>query len=295
MNTTSPTSLPASSKKISGVIVARNEEDKIAFALESIRSVVDEIIFFDMDSSDRTGEIAASYGAQVFRVAAMGAQEPARPLAVQKAAGPWILMLDADELLSPDLCKRILEVAACDDFDVVSLPRQNYLFGKVMTGALMGANDDRQIRFFRKGNVDIWPRMHFQPTIKPGSRILNLTFPADGAIIHFNYLDIDNYLEKFSRYTRLEALEPNPPPKYSLGKTILRAGYEFINRYVRKGGYRDGWRGFYIALSMSFYKITIWARLSELKEVGSASEIRAIYAREAKAMLANMPGGGGPI
>lgn len=91
--------------RISGVIVARNEENKIALALESVRSIVQEIVFFDMDSSDGTGAIAETYGATVVRVPPMAGQEPARPLAVAKATGDWILMFDADEILSPSFGK----------------------------------------------------------------------------------------------------------------------------------------------------------------------------------------------
>jgi len=282
--------LPPGVPRISGVIVARNEENKIALALESVRPLVHEIIFFDMDSSDRTGAIAESYGATVVRIPQMGGQEPARPLAVAEATGDWILMFDADEILSPVLRERLLRLVRDDEADVVSLPRQNYLFGNVMTGALMGPNDDRQIRFFKKGAVEVSPILHFQPYIVPGKRLLNLMHPDDGAIIHFNYVDISNYLAKFNRYTQFEASEPTVSSNYTFSRTMLKVGWEFVNRYIRKGGYRDGWRGLYISVAMSFYRFTIWARVCERNEVGTTQQIEAIYAKEARIALTNIKG-----
>ncbi len=270
------------SPRISGVVVARNEANRIAFALEAVRPLVQEIIFFDMDSSDRTGEIAESYGATVFRVPPMGGQEPARVLAIEKATGDWILMFDADEILSSAMRERLFRLVRDDEADVASLPRLNYLFGKVMTGALMGANDDRQIRFFKRGCVDVSPLLHAQPTIHLGSRVLDLQYPNDGAIIHFNYVDISNYLEKFNRYTGMEAAKPASRKEYTFQKMVLKAGWEYVNRYLRKGGYRDGWRGLYIALAMSFYRFTIWARVRELEEVGTREDVEDFYRKEAK-------------
>jgi glycosyltransferase involved in cell wall biosynthesis len=266
---------------ISGVIVARNEADKIAHALASVRPIVQEIIFYDMDSNDGTGAIAAEFGAEVVHIPPMIGQEPVRPRAVEQAKGDWILMFDADEVLSGELQEALVRIAVNDVADVVSLPRFNYLFGKPVHGALMGANDDRQIRFFKKGACEVSPLLHLQPTVQPGSRVLELTYPQDGAILHFNYVDVTNYLTKFTRYTEMEAAKPVAAETYTLGRTILKAGWEFVNRYFLKKGYCDGWRGLYISLAMSFYRMTIWARVQERLEVGTREDIQAIYNKEA--------------
>ncbi|SEG33165.1 Glycosyltransferase involved in cell wall bisynthesis [Bryocella elongata] len=266
---------------ITGVIVARNEADKVMHALASVRPILDELLFCDMESSDATAAIAASFGATVIPVALATGQEPVRPAAVAKASGEWVLMFDADEVIEPRLRETLLRIARQDEADVVSLPRFNYLFGKPMYGALMGANDDRQIRFFKKGAVEVTAALHVQPVVQPGARLKELTFQHDGAIIHFNYVDIDNYLTKFIRYTYMESRKPSAAAKYKLFPTILKMGWEFVNRYLRKGGYRDGWRGFYIAASMSFYRLTIWARVCEMEDVGTREQIQSIYSREA--------------
>lgn len=267
--------------RISGVIVARNEADKVEYALESVRPLVDEIIFYDMDSSDGTSRIAERFGAVVIHVEPAVGQEPIRPEAVARASGDWVLMFDADEVISPKLGSTLLRIALQDEADVVELPRFNYLFGKPMHGALMGANDDRQIRFFKKGAVEVSPLLHLQPVVISGSRLKRLSYPQDGAILHFNYVDISNYLMKFGRYTEMEAHKPDARANYTLAKTILRMGWEFFNRYLRKKGYRDGWRGLYVSLAMGFYRLTIWARVQELYEVGTREQIQKLYNDEA--------------
>lgn len=272
-------------QRISAVIVARNEEKKIGSALSSLIGWVDEIIFFDMDSLDNTVAIATKFGATVFHIEQMAGQEPARPIAVSKATGDWVLMLDADELISPALRDRLLRLVERDEADVVNLPRQNYLFGRVMNGAMMGPNDDRQIRFFKNGHVEVSPLLHAQPSWSPSSRLLHLTHPVDGAIVHFNYVNISQYLTKLDRYTGMEANKPKNLQSYSLMQALLRAGYEFANRFFRFGGYRDGWRGLYLSLSMSYYRLTIWAKRRELLEAGTAKDIEDFYARIAKETL----------
>ncbi len=272
-------------QRISAVIVARNEEKKIGNALSSLVGWVDEIVFFDMESSDDTVAIAKQFGATVFHIEQMAGQEPARPIAVSKATGDWVLMLDADELISPALRDRLLRLVKQDEADVANLPRQNYLFGRVMNGAMMGPNDDRQIRFFKNGHVEVSPLLHAQPSWNPSSRLLQLTHPDDGAIIHFNYVNISQYLTKLDRYTWMEVNKPKNLQSYSLIQALLRAGHEFANRFFRFGGYRDGWRGLYISLSMSFYRLTIWAKRRELLEVGTAKDIEDFYGKVAREML----------
>jgi (heptosyl)LPS beta-1,4-glucosyltransferase len=272
-------------QRISAVIVARNEEKRIGNALSSLAGWADEIVFFDMDSNDGTVAIAKQFGAKVFHIEQMGGQEPARPIAILKATGDWVVMLDADELISPIMRDRLLRVVQRDEADVVNMPRQNFLFGKAMTGAMMGANDDRQIRFFKNGHVEISPLLHAHPSVNPGSRFLQLTYPEDGAIVHFNYVNISHYLTKLDRYTGMEANKPKNLQSYSLMHAVLRAGYEFLNRFFRFGGYRDGWRGLYISLSMSFYRLTIWAKRLEQLEAGSAKDIEEIYAKVVRETL----------
>jgi len=277
--------MEALGQSISAVIVARNEEKKIGKALSSLAGWVNEIVFFDMDSTDNTVSIAQQFGATIFHIEQMGGQEPARPIAIGKATGNWIIMLDADELVSPTLRDRLLLAVRSNEADVLNLPRQNFLFGKAMTGTMLAPNDDRQIRFFKAGHVEISPLLHAQPSWNPSSRFLNLTYPADGAIVHFNYVSISQYLDKLNRYTGMEAHKPKNLQSYSLGKALVRALYEFLNRFIRHKGYMDGWRGFYISLSMSFYRITIWAKRRELLESGSVEEIEKMYATIAEQTL----------
>src|SRR5450759_4249900 len=106
---------------ISVVINTLNEEANIAYALRSVRTWVDEIVVVDMHSDDRTREVAETYGARVYLHDRVGYVEPARRFALAKATGDWILILDADELIPPRLARRLSDIAAAGQADVVSI------------------------------------------------------------------------------------------------------------------------------------------------------------------------------
>ena len=93
--------------KISVVINTLNEEKNLPRVLASVKKLADEIVVVDMESNDKTREIARKAGARVFKHKRMGYVEPARNFAIGKAKSEWILILDADELVTETLAKKL--------------------------------------------------------------------------------------------------------------------------------------------------------------------------------------------
>lgn len=272
---------------ISVAINTLNEEQNLAHALRSVRPWVEQIVVVDMHSQDRTREIAARHGAEVYLHEPLGFADPARAFALEKCRGDWILILDADELVPPRLSRTLRALATRPDVDVVSIPRLNYMLGAPLEHSGWGPNRDRHERFFRRGKLHASANIHrcFAPL--PGARRLALDFEDGNAIVHFNYVDLTQFIEKLNRYTSIEArqaLERGETPR--TGRTLLGAGHEFFRRYFLFAGYLDGWRGLYLSLMMAFYRLAAAAKLRELCENGDSAAIMRRYAAEAEATLA---------
>jgi glycosyltransferase involved in cell wall biosynthesis len=263
---------------ISAIIHTLNEESNIGNALDSVMGWADECIVIDMHSEDRTVEIAEAKGARVFLHERCGSADPARMFAENQAVGEWIFILDADEIAPLELTTELLRISDNDIADICLIPRLNYFAGAPLLASGWGPAQDLQIRFYRKGWIILSPLIHTKAKFQPGSRVLNLQDRPGWAIVHFNYLNAEHFLNKLNRYTTIEAFQGRENgQKVSSYDLIVRPLLEFINRYVRRGGFRDGWAGFYYCFMMLVYRMTQAMKLHELKSVGDASSIQSKY------------------
>src|SRR5258707_246669 len=119
-----------------------NEERNIASALRSVVSWVDEIIVVDMYSDDSTVEIARAFGAKIFLHEKTGFVEPARNFAQEKATGDWIIALDADEIIPPELSRELMKIAEDNRADICYVPRLNYFGGFPLLHSGWGPEQD---------------------------------------------------------------------------------------------------------------------------------------------------------
>jgi glycosyltransferase involved in cell wall biosynthesis len=272
--------------RISVVINTLNEEKNLPFALRSVRHWTDEIVVVDMHSDDRTVEIAREFGARVFFHERMGLADPARAFALEQASGDWILMLDADEIVPQPLSQTLMNIAGSGNADAVCIPWLNYLLGGPLMHTNWGPHQDTHIRFCRKGIMRPTAAVHDFLHIVPGSRIVSLRFEPGLAIVHFNCLDSQQFIEKLNRYTSIEAKQALERGEWitPIG-ALLKAAKEFGSRYFKGMGILDGWRGFYLSLFMSFYRIAAAAKVQELKALGPREWVESVYRREAEEIL----------
>lgn len=272
---------------ISVVLNTLDEERHLPFALRSVASWATEIIVVDMESRDRSAEIARGFGARVLTHERIGWVEPARGMAIAQATQPWVLVLDADEVVPIGLSRRLRAVAARDDVDVVRIPRVNYLLGAPLLHSGWNPNREMHARFFRPGAVAMPTRLHqpFRPV--DGARILDLEYVAGEALVHFNYTDVDHFVAKLAHYTTLEAEHALAHGEVaSGGRAVGGAAREWGVRYLWHGGWRDGWRGFYLALLMAFYRIVVQAKMTSRRRLGSAADVDRLYQRAAEDLVA---------
>jgi glycosyltransferase involved in cell wall biosynthesis len=272
--------------RISAVINTLNEEKSLPFALRSVQPWVDEIVVVDMYSDDRTVDIAREFGAKVFFHERMGFVEPARPFAVAKATGDWILLLDADELVPFPLSQRLLAIAQGDRADLVRIPWLNYLLGAPLMHTGWGPTQDPHMRFFKRGFLQASPQIHSPLLPRSGGRVLVIPYEPACAILHFNYLDSADFLERLNRYTSIEAQQAFERGERATPVGVLiKAAKGFGLHFIKRRGFRDGWRGFYLSLFMSFYRIVTAAKLQELTALGPRELIESRYRQEAEKIL----------
>jgi len=241
---------------VSVVIIVKNEEERIGACLESV-AWADDIVIVDDMSTDRTVEIARSYTDRIIQ-RKMDIEGVHRNYAYSQAKNEWVLSLDADETVSPELKEEIARTAKEDTgHNVFAIPLRNYIGGYWMRwGGWYPAYKDR---LFRKGRfkyeeVGVHPRV-----IYDGKCGL-----LKGDIIHYSYKDFTELIDSLNGQTSKEAEKwLNTGRKMPLVVALWRAFDRFYRSYVAKKGYRDGVVGLMVAVNGGFYQILSFAKYWE--------------------------------
>jgi glycosyltransferase involved in cell wall biosynthesis len=274
------------SERISVVINTLNVERTLPYALRSVQWA-DEIIVVDMHSEDRTAEIARTFGAKVYLTQGPGVNVPARAFAIAQASNEWILVIDADELVPESLCRELKEIARSSSAEAVELPFVNYLLGAALSYTGWGPSQDSHLRFFRKGKMIASPLVHHELQLLENAVVSRVEYDGSNAIVHFAYGDVSHFVEKLNRYTTIEAKQAFERGDRANGWLALpRAARQFLQRYLRLHGYRDGWRGLYLSGLMAMYRWTTHAKLQELESTGGREAVLESYRLEAERIIA---------
>jgi len=253
--------------KISAVVSVYNEERNIERCLKSL-AFADEIIVVDNDSTDKTSELARRYTNKIFAQK----NDPTKidlqkNFGFEKATGDWILSVDADEEISPELAQEIKSEIKSKKSEINGyyVPRKNIIFGKWIQHS--GWYPDFQLRLFRKGKGK-FTKVHVHEPLSLDGKAGYLK----NVLIHHNYESVYQFLQR-----AINVYIPNEAKNY------IDKGYvfdwkdaikfpvnEFLNRFFAREGYKDGFHGLILSLLMGFYHfavfVYIWEEL-KFKEV----------------------------
>jgi glycosyltransferase involved in cell wall biosynthesis len=242
---------------VSVVIVTKDEEANIEDALRSAAGA-QEIVVVDAFSSDRTVEICRRYTDKVFQHAWDGyARQKQR--AVDHAQGPWVLVLDADERISPELRDEMTLALQHTDYDGFSLPRRNYFLGRWIQHS--GWWPDRTLRLFKKDRGGLEDREVHEKVVVNG-RVGRLTAPLE----HYSYRTISDYIRKMEVYSTLAAQEIRKNARPGIFSLLLRPLFTFFKMYVLRLGFLDGVHGLVLAALYGYYTFLKYARAWEQHE-----------------------------
>jgi glycosyltransferase involved in cell wall biosynthesis len=250
---------------ITALILTYNEEKNIRECLESVEWV-NEIIVVDSYSEDMTVKIAGDYTSQIYqrRFDDFSAQ---RNFGLDKATSEWILVVDADERVTPELKEEIDRHLRSNrgEYTGYRIPRKNYFLGKWIK--YCGWYPDYVIRLFKKADNRYSGLVHEAIQIK--GRVSKL----ENAFIHYTYRDLEHYLNKINQYTTLDARGKfQAGKKKSLAYILLRPLLEFIKKYIFKRGFLLGKQGLFLALISAFYQFQKYVKLWELHEIKPGRE-----------------------
>ena len=249
-------------QQISVVINTYNASKYLARVLETVKNF-DEIVVCDMESTDNTVAIAREHGCKIvtFPKADHKSAEPARTFAIQSAASDWVLVVDADELVSDALRTYLYDfIKEPGKVRGLYIPRKNYTMRVFMPSSY----PDYQLRFFIKEGT-VWPPyVHTFPTVQGDLSYI----PKSRKDCAFEHLDDSTHatINRLNNYTDNE-VEKRAGKKVTLLKLFVSPMVRFIKQYFIKGGVLYGIPGYVQAMREAQYKFTVLCKLYE-KQIG---------------------------
>jgi glycosyltransferase involved in cell wall biosynthesis len=247
---------------VSVAIVAQDEEANIGRTLASV-AWADEIVLVDSGSKDRTCQIAREHGARVV-------SEPWRGYVAQKqyaidlCTKDWVLLLDADEEVSPGLAGEIrAAIANPDAANGYKLPRQNLFLGRWMKHG--GFYPDPKLRLFRRGQGFVTGHdPHDRCELKPD--VPQRTRQFKNALIHYTYPNLTLYIGHMNRYSSLgsQLAVSQGHRSFSVSNIVLRPLATFIYNYFLRLGFLDGREGLLLHSYHAAYVSWKYAKAWEL-------------------------------
>ncbi len=236
--------------KISACIISFNEEKKIEDCLKSLVDVADEIIVIDSNSSDRTVEIAKQYTDKVITQDFLGYIEQ-KNFAIQHTSHDWILSLDCDERLSPELQKSLLAIKEnITQADAYKMPRKTFYVYRWLNHCWY---PDIKTRLFNKHTAHWGGTNPHDHIISNGDNIKQL----DGDLYHYSFDSISDHLQTIDKFTEIGAEELIKKNKsFNMLSPVTHSTWIFVKIYFIKRGFLDGFAGFLVA-TLSFMHVFI--------------------------------------
>ena len=246
-------------ERISVIVIAGMEEHNIAECLESVRWA-DEIIVVNSEKKDRTVVIAKQFTDRVF-VRKWEGYASQKNFSLQQAKNEWVLSLDADERVSPELREEIssLDFSKADGFYI---PRRNYFLGKVIRSC--GWSPDYQLRLFRKSKTNVTDRK-----VHEGFTIAGKKDYLKNELIHYTHDSITNTLKKIEEYSTLEAEEKVNRIRMNGPKMFFKPLWAFIQHFVMRRGFTDGAHGLMVSIIHAMTKTQVYMKIWEMQHGGS--------------------------
>ncbi len=268
------------SATLSIALATYNEQDNIVDCLKSLKGIATEVIVVDGSSTDQTRQLAKKHKAKVYKTTNKPIFHINKNLAIKKCKGDWILQLDADERLTPELKEEIAQVLSGSYFGYTDwrsskkyqadtppvaywLKRRNYFLGHYFTKS--GQYPDPVIRLFRRGFATL-PAKSVHEQMKVNGPLAWLKSDLD----HFATPTFSRYIQRENRYSSLTAQELKDGgvtinPFSFINYIFIKPFFTFLAIYFRHKGFQDGFSGFVFALFSGLHHALSYIKLWELK------------------------------
>ncbi|MBU3544875.1 glycosyltransferase family 2 protein [Polynucleobacter sp. MWH-Mekk-B1] len=247
---------------LSVILITRNEEANLADCLASLEGIAQQIVVVDTNSSDRTLDIAKSYGAAIAQPPDWPGFGPQKNRALDLATGEWVLSLDADERLTPALKSEIVTaIHHSAHVDCFAIPRLSWYCGRFIRHS--GWNPDYVDRLFKRGSARFSDDLVHERLI-PSGQVAKLENP----MLHYSFMNYSQVLQKIDRYSTASAEQAFAQGKTSTPlKAVLHGAWSFFRTYFLRAGFLDGPQGFTLAMSNAqgtYYRyVKLWHLIRE--------------------------------
>lgn len=262
---------------LSAAIITYNEEDKIQDCLNSVTDFVDEIIVLDSFSTDATEEICRKNLKVRFHQHPFDGHIEQKNRVLEKCSSEWILSLDADERVTPELRHSIEKLITQNpNIAGAKFPRLTYHMHRFIKHS--GWYPNARYRLVRKG-------MAFWGGENPHDKIIlkGKGIKIRGDLLHLTKKDLSDQIQTINSFSSIVALTRyNKDRKFQLWRMLLKPITKFLEMYLLKRGFQDGMQGLIIAISSSFSSFLKEAKLYELSVLGSdkPSNLSSLYSKK---------------
>ena len=246
--------------KISAVIITLNEEHNIEECLRSI-AWADEIVVVDGNSTDRTVEICRQYTDKVFTNPFTDFSTQ-KQVALDRCQCPWVLSIDADERVRPELQTEIQQLLAGElQHDGYYIARRSYFLNKWIRYG--GWYPGYQLRLFRREKTRL-----SSSRVHEGYLVEGTCGTLKHDLDHYSHPSIEDSIKKLNHYTTLEARDRLGRKKVHVYHFILNPTSAFLKKYIRQQGFRDGMHGFLLSWITAFLKMVLYMKIWVLQTYG---------------------------
>jgi glycosyltransferase involved in cell wall biosynthesis len=246
--------------KLTVVVITKNEKKNIADCLKTVSGWADEVIVVDDFSTDNTVEIAKRYATKVIQ-RKMEIEGRHRNIAYSLARNRWVFSLDADERVTVKLREEITKVISVDTkYAAFTIPRRNFLGNYWLRYG--GLYPSPQLKLFKKDKFR-WEEVE----VHPRSFLDGPCGHLHSDLIHYTYRNFSDVINKLNNQTTREAIKWfKEKRKISLPKALRKTADRFLKAFIIKKGYKDGFRGFFLALVSGLYQIISFAKYWEMQK-----------------------------
>lgn len=235
---------------ISVTILTKNSQKYLPEVLSALQKIFDEVLIYDTGSCDQTLEIARQFPNTIIYERSFIGFGPTHNLASSLAKHDWILSIDSDEIVTPELANEIQALTLMRG-SVYSFPRHNEYRGKWIRWC--GWYPDRQIRLYNRLDTQFTEAQVHEAVEVRDLKEVSLEAP----LRHYSYHQVSDFLHKMQSYSSLFALQNQGKKSSSLSKALRHGFYAFFKSYILKRGFLGGREGFEISFynaNTSFYK-----------------------------------------